>query len=240
MRTPAAFAAEWLRYESRRSLPAARVTDPKGVPGERAATIAASPSRLRRSARDDGRASSNRSAGENVLTSEPTATIAADSYPPTLTRGGPRNGVRSLAHVQQLRGDILKIDQSFIANLGREARNRKIVAAVIAMAPALGMTVVGEGIENDTARSELTAMSCEEGQGCLLAPPIPASDLRSPRLGPGTRTDEAQRWHPNDTSGSLPGTQSSTAASELTGSRAPVPAERSRSITVRAGPCPRT
>lgn len=149
-------------------------------------------------------------------------------------------GYSTLAHVQQLRGDILKIDQSFIANLGRETRNRKIVAAVIAMAPALGMTVVGEGIENDTARSELTAMSCEEGQGCLLAPPIPASDLRSPRLGPGTRTDEAQRWHPNDTSASLPGTQSSTAASELTGSRAPVPAERSRSITVRAGPCPRT
>lgn len=131
-------------------------------------------------------------------------------------------GYSTLAHVQQLRADILKIDRSFIANLGREARHRKIVAAVIAMAHALGMTVVGEGIENDTARSELTAMGCEEGQGCLLAPQIPASEIAEAWA---TRTDEAQRWHPNETSGSLPSTESSTAASELTGSRAPEAAQ---------------
>jgi len=86
-------------------------------------------------------------------------------------------GYSTLAHLQHLRADVLKIDRSFIANIGRDARDREIVAAVIAMAHTLGTTVVGEGVENDSARSELIAMGCDEGQGYLLARPIPASEI---------------------------------------------------------------
>jgi diguanylate cyclase (GGDEF)-like protein/PAS domain S-box-containing protein len=85
-------------------------------------------------------------------------------------------GYSTLAHLQQLHADVLKIDRSFVANIEREARDRKIVLAVIAMAHALGMTVVAEGIENDTARIELTTMGCDEGQGHLLAAPVSASE----------------------------------------------------------------
>jgi diguanylate cyclase (GGDEF)-like protein/PAS domain S-box-containing protein len=94
-------------------------------------------------------------------------------------------GYSTLAHLQQLRADILKIDRSFVANVGRGTRDREIIAAVIAMAHALGMTVVGEGIEDESTRGELSAIGCDAGQGYLLAPPLPASEI--PALWSATR-----------------------------------------------------
>ncbi len=88
-------------------------------------------------------------------------------------------GYSTLAHLQKLRADILKIDRSFVSQLGREPRDREIIAAVTAMAHALGMTVVGEGIETDTERDELAAVDCDEGQGFLLARPLPAAEIAS-------------------------------------------------------------
>jgi diguanylate cyclase (GGDEF)-like protein/PAS domain S-box-containing protein len=88
-------------------------------------------------------------------------------------------GYSTLAHLQQLRADILKIDRSFVAHIGRESRDREIIAAVTAMAHALGMTVVGEGIETDTERDELAALDCDEGQGYLIAAPLPPPEIAS-------------------------------------------------------------
>ena len=81
-------------------------------------------------------------------------------------------GYSTLAHLQQLRADILKIDRSFTARIGRDRRDREIIAAVTAMAHALGMTVIGEGVETDIQRDELVAVDCDMGQGYLLAPPL--------------------------------------------------------------------
>ena len=86
-------------------------------------------------------------------------------------------GYSTLAHLQQLRADILKIDRSFVSQLGRRSRDREIVAAVTAMAHALGMTVVGEGVETTTERDELTAVECDEGQGYLFAAPLSPSEI---------------------------------------------------------------
>ena len=94
-------------------------------------------------------------------------------------------GYSTLAHLQQLRADILKIDRSFVAHVGRGTRDREIIAAVTAMAHALGMTVVGEGIEDESTRGELSAIGCDAGQGYLLAPPLPASEI--PALWSATR-----------------------------------------------------
>ena len=88
-------------------------------------------------------------------------------------------GYSTLAHLQKVRADILKIDRSFVAHIGRESRDREIIAAVTAMAHALGMTVVGEGIETDTERDELTAVDCDEGQGYLFAHPLPPDEIAS-------------------------------------------------------------
>jgi diguanylate cyclase (GGDEF)-like protein/PAS domain S-box-containing protein len=80
-------------------------------------------------------------------------------------------GYSTLAHLQQLRANILKIDRSFVAQIGRRPRDREIVAAVTAMAHALGMTVVGEGIETSAELDELAAVNCDQGQGYLFAAP---------------------------------------------------------------------
>jgi EAL domain-containing protein (putative c-di-GMP-specific phosphodiesterase class I) len=92
-------------------------------------------------------------------------------------------GYSTLAHLQRLRADILKIDRSFIARLGNGSRDHKIIAAVTAMAHALEMTVVGEGIETDGQLDNLVAMECDEGQGFAFAPPLNAAEIAA--LGTG-------------------------------------------------------
>ena len=86
-------------------------------------------------------------------------------------------GYSTLAHAQQLRPHVLKIDRRFVANVASHPRDRDIVAAVIAMAHALDMTVVGEGVETDLQRSELVALGCDAVQGFLFAAPMPAEAI---------------------------------------------------------------
>jgi diguanylate cyclase (GGDEF)-like protein/PAS domain S-box-containing protein len=80
-------------------------------------------------------------------------------------------GYSTLALLQQLQVDVLKIDRSFIIRMSREPRDRKIVAAVTAMAHALDMSVVGEGVETALERDALNAIGCDEAQGYLFARP---------------------------------------------------------------------
>jgi diguanylate cyclase (GGDEF)-like protein/PAS domain S-box-containing protein len=82
-------------------------------------------------------------------------------------------GYSTLAHLQRLNVDILKIDRSFVAQINRSPRDREIVAAVTAMSHALGMTVVAEGIETSQQFDTLAGLDCDQGQGFLLARPLP-------------------------------------------------------------------
>ncbi len=81
-------------------------------------------------------------------------------------------GYSSLAHLQRLKVDILKIDRSFVAQIGRSPRDREIVGAVTAMSHALGVTVVGEGIETSQQLDTLAGLDCDQGQGFLFARPL--------------------------------------------------------------------
>jgi diguanylate cyclase (GGDEF)-like protein/PAS domain S-box-containing protein len=81
-------------------------------------------------------------------------------------------GYSSLAHLQRMKVDILKIDRSFVAQIGRSPRDREIVAAVTAMSHALGITVVGEGIETSHQLDTLAGLDCDQGQGFLFARPL--------------------------------------------------------------------
>jgi diguanylate cyclase (GGDEF)-like protein len=81
-------------------------------------------------------------------------------------------GYSTLAHLRQLRTDILKIDRSFVSQLSASSRDREIIAAVTGMAHALGMTVVAEGVETQAQRDELTAIGCDAAQGYLFARPL--------------------------------------------------------------------
>jgi diguanylate cyclase (GGDEF)-like protein len=88
-------------------------------------------------------------------------------------------GYSSLAHLQRMTVNLLKIDRSFVENIGRSERDHEIVAAVMLMAHALGISVVGEGIETDQQLDTLAGMECDLGQGFLLAKPMSAESVIS-------------------------------------------------------------
>ena len=95
-------------------------------------------------------------------------------------------GYSTLGYLQQLSADTLKIDRSFVEHISRSYRDQQIVAAVVAMAHALEMTVTGEGIENGDQLAILRLLGCDLGQGNFLAPPLTAAGLaRRVRSGQG-------------------------------------------------------
>jgi diguanylate cyclase (GGDEF)-like protein len=86
-------------------------------------------------------------------------------------------GYSSLSYLHRFNLDSLKLDRSFISELGREASGSKLVAASIDMARALGLTVVAEGVETEQQLKILRGLSCPLAQGYLFARPAPAHEL---------------------------------------------------------------
>ena len=91
-------------------------------------------------------------------------------------------GYSSLMHLRQAPVNILKIDRMFVSELGQVGEDRAIVAAVIGMARALGMTTIGEGIENVEQYGLLCELGCDQGQGYLFSPPMTAELFRATQL----------------------------------------------------------
>jgi diguanylate cyclase (GGDEF)-like protein/PAS domain S-box-containing protein len=86
-------------------------------------------------------------------------------------------GYSSLSHLKRFPIDTLKIDQSFVADLLIDADDRAIVSAVIALAHALEINVVAEGVETIAQRDMLERMGCNMYQGYLFAKPCTAKDF---------------------------------------------------------------
>ena len=86
-------------------------------------------------------------------------------------------GYSSLVHLQRLPIDRVKIDRSFVKELSTDADNAEIVGAVVDLAHRLGLTAVAEGVETEQQASILVELGCDEAQGHLFSPPLPASDL---------------------------------------------------------------
>ncbi|MGZ4588032.1 MAG: putative bifunctional diguanylate cyclase/phosphodiesterase [Mycobacteriaceae bacterium] len=88
-------------------------------------------------------------------------------------------GYSSLSYLRQYPFDILKIDQIFLATMGRDPAAAAIVAAIANLAHALGLSVIAEGVETQEQRKEIIALGCEFAQGFLYSTPIPARELAS-------------------------------------------------------------
>lgn len=86
-------------------------------------------------------------------------------------------GYTSLAHLKGLPFRELKIDRSFVNDVGSDSGCVAIVAAVIALAHALGMTVVAEGVETSEQHAALSARGCDECQGYYFARPMAVADF---------------------------------------------------------------
>ena len=94
-------------------------------------------------------------------------------------------GYSSLSYLRRLPVTVLKIDQSFVLELGLDPQGATIVASVIDLAHALGMECVAEGVENDVHLATLARLGCDEMQGFLFSPRFPPTDataLHRPRL----------------------------------------------------------
>ncbi len=86
-------------------------------------------------------------------------------------------GHSSLAYLRTLPARQLKIDRSFIGDLGQSADALAVVDAVIRLAHALGLRVVAEGVETETQSEILSGLGCDEFQGYLFARPMPPQRL---------------------------------------------------------------
>ena len=84
-------------------------------------------------------------------------------------------GYTSLAALRAFPVDALKIDTSFVRNL-QDRNDAAIAAAAIALAKALGLVVVAEGVENPAQLEFLRSQGCEFWQGYLCCPPVEASE----------------------------------------------------------------
>jgi EAL domain-containing protein (putative c-di-GMP-specific phosphodiesterase class I) len=86
-------------------------------------------------------------------------------------------GYSSLAYLKTLPVDALKIDRAFVNGLETDADDQAIVTAVIALARALSLGLVAEGVETEAQLRVLRELHCDDAQGYLFARPMPYDEL---------------------------------------------------------------
>ncbi len=86
-------------------------------------------------------------------------------------------GYSSLNYLKRFPVDVVKLDQSFVHDLGVSAVDTAIVAAVIDLAKTVGLSAIAEGVETETQLARLESLGCPLLQGYLLARPMPAAGL---------------------------------------------------------------
>ena len=96
-------------------------------------------------------------------------------------------GYSSLSYLHRFPIDLLKVDRSFVSAMEENTENGEIVRTVIALAKALNLKVVAEGIESVHQFHQLQILGCEYGQGYLFSKPLPVADIE--RL-----LDDKTRW----------------------------------------------
>jgi EAL domain-containing protein (putative c-di-GMP-specific phosphodiesterase class I) len=92
--------------------------------------------------------------------------------------GGYGIGFASLSMLKRYPLTRLKIDQSFVRNIARSAKDLAIVDTVVSLGHNLGLRVTAQGIETLDQEELLRDRGCEEGQGVLYGRPVPISELR--------------------------------------------------------------
>jgi diguanylate cyclase (GGDEF)-like protein/PAS domain S-box-containing protein len=96
-------------------------------------------------------------------------------------------GYSSLSYLKRFPVDAVKVDRAFVDGLGTDPHYSALVAAIVAMADALGLEVTAEGVENQDQLAMLKRLQCRRAQGFYLARPMPADAIS--RL-----VAESHRW----------------------------------------------
>ena len=85
-------------------------------------------------------------------------------------------GFSSLAQLQKLPVDEIKIDKSFVMDMERDSFDAAIVRSTIDLGRNLGLAVTAEGVESESVRAQLEELGCDFAQGFHLGRPLPAED----------------------------------------------------------------
>lgn len=93
-------------------------------------------------------------------------------------------GYASLTHLRAFPVDRLKLDRSFVADIGHDTNDELIVGAVVKLAHSLGLTCIAEGVETEAQLAFLARLGCDEVQGFLFAQPMDEAALLAWLRGP--------------------------------------------------------
>jgi diguanylate cyclase (GGDEF)-like protein/PAS domain S-box-containing protein len=105
-------------------------------------------------------------------------------------------GYSSLAYLKRFDIDYLKIDRSFVQNLGFDADNQALCETMVMLAHKLGLKVIAEGVETADQRDFLVGVGCDFAQGFLYSQPVPAEQFER-RIWPEmkeTASEELRDW----------------------------------------------
>jgi EAL domain-containing protein (putative c-di-GMP-specific phosphodiesterase class I) len=108
-------------------------------------------------------------------------------------------GFSSIGYLRQFPFDILKIDRSFVRDVGLSATANALIQSLVSLGDALDLAVIAEGIENEDQLKLLRLVQCESVQGYLISRPVSADDIdaflagrgvtRAPAVGAGAAGD---------------------------------------------------
>jgi predicted signal transduction protein with EAL and GGDEF domain len=124
-------------------------------------------------------------------------------------------GYSTLQYLTTLPADVLKLDRSFIAALGREPGDTALVASVLSLARNVGVDCVAEGIETAAQLEVLRQLGCEFGQGYYFSRPVDETTLiewLARRVPAGSRSDRPQATLSPETARIVAMCQSGTSA----------------------------
>lgn len=88
-------------------------------------------------------------------------------------------GYSSLSKLQSLDIDVLKIDQSFVRRLGEDPQASSLCETMVSIGRTLKISVVAEGVETCDQLVQLQRMGCDQIQGYLVSPPVPAEQIQA-------------------------------------------------------------
>jgi EAL domain-containing protein (putative c-di-GMP-specific phosphodiesterase class I) len=88
-------------------------------------------------------------------------------------------GYSALSYLREFPIDTVKMDRSFVHNLGQDAADQALVRSVVELGDALDMQIIAEGIELQGQLDSVTGLRCDIGQGYFFAPPLDADSMRT-------------------------------------------------------------
>jgi EAL domain-containing protein (putative c-di-GMP-specific phosphodiesterase class I) len=95
-------------------------------------------------------------------------TIAVDDF---------GTGYSSFSYLKRLPINLLKVDRSFVTDIGSSREDEEIVTAIVQVAHSLKLQVVAEGVETEAQAAFLNRLGCQFAQGYLYAKPLPVPEF---------------------------------------------------------------